>query len=399
MSITKIISAIGNNNSIAPLIVRDCGLEGPTKIAMAYNQNKSDKYIAKNAVRERIIDEYGTSLIWLGGIPFVEYIANKLIQKRGFNPKVNLKLFKEDDVQGINKNIEKFKDIAPDAVKDLIKVRDNKGIYEKLLSSKFLSAIAIPVALMGFILPKLNFALTKKLMNNKKPTNSKANKPSFTGNMASTIANFSTVEKMAMTDGGLTVGRITTSRKKNEAIDNAFKMGGMLYLNFIAPKQISKVLDNTMNKTFNINVNLDPLMLNDKEFIAQIKENKFELPKSNLAKDIVEFIDNNPKSLFVKFAAKFNKIKMLNENVRDPRCYVDTKKLAQFKKEIEKYSEKALTSNNIQQFAKRAKLAKSVNIISNVLISSTLLAVVLPKLQYKFRKLVTGSDLEPGLIK
>jgi hypothetical protein len=176
-------------------------------------------------------------------------------------------------------------------------------------------------------------------------------------------------------------------------------MGGMLYLNFIAPKQISKVLDNTMNKTFNINVNLDPLMLNDKEFIAQIKENKFELPKSNLAKDIVEFIDNNPKSLFVKFAAKFNKIKMLNENVRDPRCYVDTKKLAQFKKEIEKYSEKALTSNNIQQFAKRAKLAKSVNIISNVLISSTLLAVVLPKLQYKFRKLVTGSDLEPGLIK
>lgn len=397
MSVTKIISAIGNNNSIVPLIVRDCGLEVPTKIAVTYNQNKSDKYIAKNAIRERFIDEYGTSLVWLFGIPFVNYFANKFIKKRGYNANVNLKLFKETAYQGIDKNIEKFKDIAPEAVKDLIKVKNNKGIYEKLLASKFLVSLIIPTAIMGFILPKLNFALTKKIMKNKdKQRNTK--EVNFTGNIVSKMANFSTVEKMAMTDGGLTVGRISTSRNKYEAIDNGFKMGGMLYLNFVAPKQISKILDKMMNKIFNINVNLDPLIINDKEFIKQIKENSIKLPKSNTEKEIIEFIDQNPKSLFVKFAQKFNKVKMLNENVRDPREFVNIKNLVNFKKEIEEFREKSLTSKDLTTFAKRAKVAKSVNILTNVLLSSTLLAIVLPKVQYKFRKFVTGSELEPGLV-
>lgn len=401
MSITQIISALGNNSSIYPLIARDCGIEIPTKVTMAYNQNKSDKYIAKNAVRERLIDEYGTSLIWLGGIPLIEYFGKKIINNNGYNPNVNLKLFKEDDIQGINKNIEKFKDIAPEAVKDLIKIKNNKGLYEKLLALKFLSVILIPVTLMGFVLPKLNFALTKKLMKKNpesKPAGKNGKNVAFTGNAISTIANMTTLEKMAMTDGGLTVGRVSTSRNKYEAIDNAFKMGGMLYLNFVAPKQISKGLDALMNNLFKINVNLDPIMLNDSEFVKQIKENKLELPKSNSPKDIINFIDKNPKSLFVKFASKFNKIKMLNETTRDPRCWVNVKDLAKFKNEIEGFAKQAFSSKEINIFAKRAKAVKSINIMSNILISSTLLAVVLPKLQYKFRKFVTGSNLEPGLI-
>ena len=36
------ISAIGNNNSFAPLLVRDCGIEAPTKVAQTYNQNAKE---------------------------------------------------------------------------------------------------------------------------------------------------------------------------------------------------------------------------------------------------------------------------------------------------------------------------------------------------------------------
>ena len=65
MSLTGIISAIGNNSSVYPLIVRDCGIEVPTKVAMTYNQNlKDSKQMANNALRERLIDEYGTSIVW-----------------------------------------------------------------------------------------------------------------------------------------------------------------------------------------------------------------------------------------------------------------------------------------------------------------------------------------------
>ena len=64
--ISNIISAIGNNNSIYPLIVRDCGIEVPTKVYKTYKQNKDDKEIAYLATRERLIDEYATSAVWLG---------------------------------------------------------------------------------------------------------------------------------------------------------------------------------------------------------------------------------------------------------------------------------------------------------------------------------------------
>ena len=61
--VTSIISAIGNNNSLAPLIVRDCGIENPVKVAMTYRQNKSNKEIAYLATRERVVDEYSVSTV------------------------------------------------------------------------------------------------------------------------------------------------------------------------------------------------------------------------------------------------------------------------------------------------------------------------------------------------
>ena len=55
MTITNIISAIGNNNSVYPLLVRDCGIEVPTKVALTYQQNKEDKEVAWLATREQRI--------------------------------------------------------------------------------------------------------------------------------------------------------------------------------------------------------------------------------------------------------------------------------------------------------------------------------------------------------
>ena len=52
MSLVNIISAIGNNSSIYPLIVRDCAIENPAKIAMTYNQNlKDSKQMAYNCLQ------------------------------------------------------------------------------------------------------------------------------------------------------------------------------------------------------------------------------------------------------------------------------------------------------------------------------------------------------------
>ena len=164
MAITNIISAIGNNSSVYPLILRDCGIEVPTKLALTYNQNKKEsKEIAYLATRERFLDEYSSSAVWLGGIPFMGWLCNKFIKSKGLSPDVNLKLFKEEaGIQGIDYNIKKFAKTAPDAVKDLIKAKENKKLYEKLLAGKFIASTTVPILFMGFILPKLIFSKIKR---------------------------------------------------------------------------------------------------------------------------------------------------------------------------------------------------------------------------------------------
>lgn len=413
MTISNIISAIGNNSSVYPLIVRDCGIEVPTKIALTYNQNKKEsKGIAYLAARERFLDEYATSAVWLGGIPFVGWIANKYIKARGLNPDVNLKLFKEEQgIQGIDYNIKKFKDLAPDAIKDLVKAKENKKLFEKLLAGKFIASTTIPILFMGFILPKLIFASSAKKIKNLREKEAqkiknngqvsflqkdrfyKSKDVNFTGSWITKAANFSAQDKMAVTDGGYAVGRVATARNKNERYDLSFKMAGMMFLNFVAPKWIEKGLNKITG------ISLDPVMLADKDFMTQIKEGKIQLPKSDSAKDLLDFVDNvqNKDTYFIKYAKKFEKIKMLENGIRDPREYVDLKKLGNFRNDIELFSQKLLKSENVDSYIKKAKFAKSANILTNVALSSFLLAYVLPKAQFAFRKLVTGSDLEPGL--
>ena len=408
--ITNIISAIGNNRSVYPLILRDCGIEVPSKIYITRKENlKESKTKANDATREKFIDEYATSAVWLGGIPLVEKIYDKFIKSKGFNPNTDIKLFKEEKYQGINYNIDKFKNLASEEIKDIEKLKNNRKLIEKLTAGKFTAATLIPIAVMGFALPKLNFALTKKIKDNRKNNaESSVSQPSmtaftsgknvsFTGNWISAIANLKTVDKMAITDGGLTVGRVSTSRNRDEAYVNAFRMIGSMILNFVTPIYIAKFLDKCANKAFGLNVNLDPLIMGDENLIQAIKENNIELPKTAEAKDLFEFIDSKPQSLFSQMASRQGKIVYLKNGIRDPRKYVDIKDLGNFRNEFESFIKSAQKSSDITKFVKKAKFVKGFNILSNVLISSALLAIALPKLQYGFNKLITGSYSDPGL--
>ncbi|MFI3301041.1 MAG: hypothetical protein R3Y28_06430 [Candidatus Gastranaerophilales bacterium] len=408
--VTNIISAIGNNNSIYPLLVRDCGIEVPSKVYLTYKQNeKESKEIAKLASRERFLDEYAVSAVWLGGIPLMDKLSDKFIKSRGYNPDVNLKLFKEEKEQGIDLNLKKFQGKVPEKIlEDLKKVKSNKGIYEKLLATKFIASTSVPIMFMGFVLPKLIFASSakkiteqkkkdaenKKIANDtffKTETDKFKQKINFTGNIMSNLANFSTVDKMIVTDGGYAGGRVITARNKNERYDVGFKMAGMMFLNFVAPKYIEKGFNKITD------TNLGPKMLADKGFLDEVKEQKLNLPKSNEAKDLIDFVDDNPDSYFVKYAQKFNKIKMLDKKTRDPRAYVDIKNLAKFNDDIINFAKKSISSGDFKKYTQKAKFIKSASIISNVAISSALLAYALPKAQFAFRKIITGSDLEPGL--
>ncbi len=445
MSLVNIISAIGNNSSIYPLIVRDCGIEVPTKIALTYNQNKENKKIAWLGARERFIDEYSVSGVWLGGIPLIDFLGKKIIKnvrKVGLNSDVNLKLINEEEkynkklksgknpkklYQGLEYNIKKFANIseAKEAVEDLIKVKNNKKLFENLMNAKFLASIIFPVSLMGFVIPKLVFASTAKKLEKYKKENPDADfagltfgsksfeqfirgrekMTNFQGTLTSVLTNLTTVQKMAITDGGYAAGRIITARKKNEAVDLAFKMSGMMFLNFVAPHWIEKAFNKITD------VNLDPKIFVNKRFLASVKKGNLSLPKSDSSKDLIEFIDNNPKAIFTKLAAASGKVKLLKNGVRDPRAFVDVKELAKFKLNIEKFiksakehnvklkiENKAGCNDDIIKFANRSLRLRSLTILANIGLSSFLLAYCLPKAQFLFREWYTGSKLEPGLV-
>lgn len=417
MSLINIISALGNNNSIYPLIVRDCGIENLAKCYMTYKQNaKESKIIAREATRERIVDEYGTSAVWLGGIPLMQLISDKFIESRGLSSKVDMKLFKETSSQGIDINIQKFKNLAKDSVLDLQKVKKNKNLFQNLQVAKFFATTAIPIAVMGFLLPKLNFLYTRKKM--KKINQNKNNFQVFKNNSLDKfmnfakskqssknvnfcglekLANMSALNKMVILDTGLTAGRIKTARNKNEKAEMAFKMTGMCLLNYVAPKQIEKLLNKFTKFIFGLNTFLDVKTLNDTSFINAIKENKIIMPKGLNEKEVLDFIDSSSNSIFVEQAKKLKLVSFLDNNIRDPRKFVDVKKIVSFKKAIEEFSLDAKKFGSVEDYAKKASKAKSFNIVANVAISSFLLAVVLPKLQFVFRKLLTGSNLDPGI--
>lgn len=403
MTITNIISAIGNNNSVYPLLLRDCGIEVPTKVYLTYKQNQSNKDIAMLATRERLVDEYTVSAVWLGGIPLLERICSKILNKKGFNPAISSKLLKEEANQGLEYNIKKFKDIAPEAVKDLEYLKQNKTKYKKLLGGKMLAETAIPIALMGFVIPKLIFAWTastkKKLAQKKQEAISKQNNNEivFKGSSLSSLANMSTVQKMALTDGGYAAGRLVTARNRDAGYDIGVKMAGMMFLNFVFPGILAKFLDKTTGKIINTNLNLDIRLLDDKDFIDAIKNKKLDIPDTKNEKELLEFVDKNPESLFVKYADKYNRVKMLKNGVRDPRKYVDLNKLKDFRDNISEISKNAIESGSVEKFMKKARNLKGANILANVGISSFLLAYALPKFQFAFRKKFLNMELEPGI--
>ena len=429
------ISAVGNNSSVYPLIVRDCGIEGPVKIVQNYNQTAKDsKRMAMHCAREKTIDEYATSAVWIGGVPLVETIANKIIKKKtGLNGNVNLKLLEKTkdgkgykNAQNIEANIKKFAKLAPEAVKDLINVRNNADKYKKISNKKYSVALILPMIVMGYVIPKSNFALTNYLIEKdikngklkskglqkevkaiptKKPESKnfkslnsfkQQQNVSFKG-LGSTIATLSHTDKMAITDGGLAVGRVGTARGRNEKIETGFRSLGMLVLNFVTPKYIEKGLDKATKAIFGIDTALDPKIMADKKFLVKVKNNTLKLP--NKEEEVLDFIDSNPKSILAKYAKKNKIVKFLDNGVRDPREFVDTKKLFSLSETMKDFASQApKDKKGIIKYANKAIKAKSFNIAANVAISSVLLAVALPQAQFALRKLISGTNVDPGLI-
>ena len=118
---TKIISTLGNKESLIPIIAKDA----VDSASLTYNAYKAGGTVEGI---DRAFDEFGTQAIWIGGIPFFKKLYDMSAYKLGkLNPDVDIRVLnnkeyaswaKENAKGFINKKGKTVKDAITDSLKD-----------------------------------------------------------------------------------------------------------------------------------------------------------------------------------------------------------------------------------------------------------------------------------------
>ena len=206
--INTAVSALDTPTSLLPFFIKD-GFDVTGRTVMAHNEG------GKHEAREKFIEEAGTSLFWIGGIPAVRglinlfvkkkidsdihfkrinsegiqnYYADKLEQTVEENGKATKKAkFSASDLEGIELGGEKLAKIQEKLFNTGFEPNKSKGLYKKYHLGVTTAAVLINLLVLSLVLPKLNQLLSRKIIskevNGQKNNSNKntADKVDFTG--------------------------------------------------------------------------------------------------------------------------------------------------------------------------------------------------------------------------
>lgn len=131
--------------------------------------------------RERITEEFSGAVFWLGGVTALNALFEKLGQKFLKLPKINVAIAKDDVHNPLATYLEKQK------------TTDGAKILEKTMArfkfAKVISSVLIANAFIGFVLPKINQAITRSY-HKKKPNEQTQNPTNININARPTIDTF-----------------------------------------------------------------------------------------------------------------------------------------------------------------------------------------------------------------
>jgi len=130
----------------------------------------------EHEARERFIEEAGTSVLWLGGIPFCQKLFDKTIfKKAGLNPDLNIKKIFQQGPQQLKE--QELRNLTPKLHNHLTHSQ-LKTKYKNYHVAKFLFSTLVPFSLLSFALPKLNQHISREIIleNAKKENEIQKNK-------------------------------------------------------------------------------------------------------------------------------------------------------------------------------------------------------------------------------
>ena len=446
---TSIVSALNNYNSIVPIVTKDL-VENGGRTAMAYHH--AGKETKTYEATEKFIEANAASFLWYGAIPLIKGIFNFTAFKFAkLNPNVSLELLdKAQKVQNVDEIVKKIdlgelpKKIAIkkglfkktteliDTKEILVNIKNNAKAYKGLHVARMITSTAVPAFVSAIVLPKMIMALTQNLVDKKAQIAAKKNnvidfgcfknkKVAFKGLADGFVLKAAEAQKsllgdMVAVDLGISGSRIYYANKREQealngrktnapyaaALEKLIREGGFLYLIYFGGNHIKNFIDKLTNNKF------DPLVLEDKSFVNELKGNKFAVnPLKNLSEsDAIKYIDKNigdDSQVFIKYAKKLNLIKtVMDENgktLRNPFEYVNVKNLsAAFDTMVESAGDFLKKGgDNLSEYVKHKSNTKRMGVYGNLVASSFAVCYVLPKIVYVFRKWYTGSSEEPGI--
>lgn len=340
ITLTSAISALDKPSSLIPFFVKDA-FDVSGRTIMANNEG------GNHEAREKFIEEAGTSLFWIGGIPAVRAISNKLFKNK-IDTDIHFKRINSDGPQSyFSKNIQGV-ELGGKKLAQIGKKLAGEGLkkYTNFHKTTTIAGVGINLFMLTVALPMFNQFLSRKIIKkeieNQKKTpvqnftdeisfnSNKQNKfPQFSGGnhnkyknssknptFGSSLKDFVDFKKlldfksvaeaaqlnptasMLLLDYGISGSRITfIPRDNNERIEYIVKEGGIILFFYYAADMIKKGLSYVANKVFKTPIDLDYKVIKDTEFTKEMKNahknpNLLDFTKGEANElNIIKFID------------------------------------------------------------------------------------------------------------
>ena len=234
---SKLISRMTKADAMPPIV----GLEAFVVAGRTYQAYKRGKW---DEARERFIEESMGSIVWLCGVASMNALGDKLVSK----------LLKS---QG--KNFDVGKDKLRTPFQNFMQKIKPKGFSTRdvalIKGTKVLASVIITNLFIGFVVPKLNQALTRKLRQERNIENKnhkKNQQPVFKGAGESLIKGINlftyaientNTGKLLSSDAGIAGGRMYNARSKEERREIAIRDIGSIYFYMWAQGHVRNLLN------------------------------------------------------------------------------------------------------------------------------------------------------------
>ena len=391
VNVAAVFSTLGNPNSLVPLAVKD--ISSTTAITA------SSFLTGKEEGQDRLIDEVGTQIIWLLGIPAFKWLFDKTIFK-AFN------LDSEFDVSNLkDKDVfEKIKKYAPtdEIKKNIEKIGKKQGTFKNVALYKFFFATGATIAsYIGLTKAKQSYTENKikknlieefhRKQNNENKTSTNNGDVTFKG-LGEVVKNFafSPVKNMWILDGAITGERLADSRSPQELAGYSIKEGLYLFFMYYAGNKIQQALEKRAEKKHHKSIGLDARVIENGNLQKAFEDNSVKNSLEAFAKikdksdaDIYEFLHKNPANEVVKVAKDSDIISMYEKtNKIDTRKFIDLEDIKSTYEKIntlyKQYLEATAKGETSEQFFKGVKKLKRNSIVTNIATCIFALSVVTP---------------------